>query len=536
MAAELLSFFRPAMSVSGDWSSQEIAEFYRVEAALVQAGVSVFGERGLSDEGDPWFVFCRATDGEVIVHFARINGNYLIVADSLARPIRGPDFRKVLADFVAINPTLIPVSGFRAAKLTLHPASLLAAIVATALYHMSGSEAVASTLDPAAVDKAHSFGHAASSFDTSGETRADSSREWSDLKVAAVIGAMMALAAAEYSDQGKDIFQDLASAILDTPNDHLVLPHSVVADAQPVADLNGNVSTSVGLESQDAHAIFDTFILSSGGETVNQLFQLNSNNGVAQKPSTNSTVSAQDSSGGAHWWDALIHNSGETDSQFSGWTETSTGLSSDPSVRGADQLAVATALPSGQGGSSVPSAQNSAVGSSSAPETPSLQLASAFVNSELSAVNKAVPQISLTGSLSVQDVINYGASDVLGSTLPSSLSVVANHSGQPASTTAATSSGSTTADNSAAAQAPVHTQQATTYQPFNAAATQVINAFVAQNSFEVLTANNNVVLFDTNASDYSSHNPNLVELTWSMPDGSTISIVGILSHHFVAVA
>jgi hypothetical protein len=536
MAAELLSFFRPAMSVSGDWSSQEIAEFYRVEAALVQAGVSVFGERGLSDEGDPWFVFCRATDGEVIVHFARINGNYLVVADSLARPIRGPDFRKVLADFVAINPTLIPVSGFRTAKLTLHPASLLAAIVATALYHMSGSEAVASTLDPAAVDKAHSFGHAASSFDTSGETRADSSREWSDLKIAAVIGAMIALAAAEYSDQGKDIFHDLASAILDTPNDHLVLPHSVVADAQPVADLNGNVSTSVGLESQDAHAIFDTFILSSGGETVNQLFQLNANNGVAQKPSTNSTVSAQDSSGGAHWWDALIHNSGETDSRFSGWTETSTGLSSDPSVRGADQLAVATALPSGQG-SSVTSAQNSAVGSSSAPETPSLQLASAFVNSELSAVNKAVPQISLTGSLSVQDVINHGASDVFGSTLPSSLSVVANHdSGQPASTTAATSSGSTTADNSAAAQAPVHTQQATTFQPFNAAATQVINAFVAQNSFEVLTANNNVVLFDTNASDYSSHNPNLVELTWSMPDGSTISIVGILSHHFVAVA
>jgi hypothetical protein len=311
----------------------------------------------------------------------------------------------------------------------------------------------------------------------------------------------------------------------------------VVADAQPVADLNGNVSTSVGLESQDAHAIFDSFILSSGGETVNQLFQLNSNNGVAQKPSTNSTVSAQDSSGGAHWWDALIHNSGGTDSQFSGWTETSTGLSSDPSVRGADQLAVATVLPSGQG-SSVSSAQNSAVGSSSAPETPSLQLASAFVNSELSTVNKAVPQISLTGSLSVQDVINYGASDVLGSTLPSSLSVVANHdSGQPASTTAVTSSGSTTADNSAvAAQAPVHTQQATTYQPFNAAATQVINAFVAQNSFEVLTANNNVVLFDTKASDYSSHNPNLVELTWSMPDGSTISIVGILSHNSVAVA
>src|ERR1700686_5301122 len=102
MAAELLSFFRPAKSVSGDWSSQEIAEFYRVEAALVQAGVSVFVDRGVSDEGDPWFVFCRSADGEVIVHFARISGNYLIAADSIGRPVQGPDFRKVLADFVAI--------------------------------------------------------------------------------------------------------------------------------------------------------------------------------------------------------------------------------------------------------------------------------------------------------------------------------------------------------------------------------------------------------------------------------------------------
>ena len=77
MAAELLSFFRPAKSVSGDWSTQEIAEFYRVEAALVQAGASVCVDRGVSDEGDPWFVFCRAVDGEVIVHFARIAGEAL---------------------------------------------------------------------------------------------------------------------------------------------------------------------------------------------------------------------------------------------------------------------------------------------------------------------------------------------------------------------------------------------------------------------------------------------------------------------------
>src|ERR1700730_11393368 len=126
MAAELLSFFRPAASVRGDWSTQEVAEFYRVEAALVQAGISVLVDRGVSDEGDPWFVFCRAVDGEVIVHFARIAGDYLIAADSIGRTFRGSDFRRLLSEFVSLNPTLIPMPAARGARLLLHPASLLA--------------------------------------------------------------------------------------------------------------------------------------------------------------------------------------------------------------------------------------------------------------------------------------------------------------------------------------------------------------------------------------------------------------------------
>src|ERR1700722_1745920 len=109
MPAELLSFFRPAVAISGDWSSQEIAEFYRVEAALVQAGVRVFVDRGVTDEGDPWFVFCRETDGEVIVHFARINGNYLIAAESIGPPIRGPDFRSAMAQLGSRNITANPI-------------------------------------------------------------------------------------------------------------------------------------------------------------------------------------------------------------------------------------------------------------------------------------------------------------------------------------------------------------------------------------------------------------------------------------------
>ena len=51
---------------STDWTNQELADLYRVEAILVQSNVKISTARGLSDEGDPWFAFCRE-DGEVFV-------------------------------------------------------------------------------------------------------------------------------------------------------------------------------------------------------------------------------------------------------------------------------------------------------------------------------------------------------------------------------------------------------------------------------------------------------------------------------------
>jgi hypothetical protein len=538
MAAELLSFFRPAMSVNGDWSSQEVAEFYRVEAALVQAGVSVSVDRGVSDEGDPWFVFCRSTDGEVIVHFARINGNYLIVADSIGRPFRGPDFRKVLGDFVAVNPTLIPIPTSRSAKLMLHPASLLAAIVATALYHMSGTEAVASTLDPAAVGGTHASGHATASFETLGETSVDPNRKWSDWQVAAVVSAMVALAATEYSDSGKAIFSDLASTILDTSNDHIVLSHSVVADASPIPDLDGKSWTAGHLDSPDAHFLFDDFILSGGGQAVNQQFQIGSNEG--QKSFTPPTVSAQDSSGGEHWWTPFLHGS-ESDPRYTGSSDASTSVSSDTAPKGADQLALVFTAPSAQGAptlaSMVDSSHSNLAAGSSSPDHPIAvsesftdQTAVVFVNNELNSANKTVSQVSLTGSLSVQDVISHGASDVFGSALPPTLSLAAGHDGGQVIPT--TDSQTTVTGNAPVVSTPSVSQQGTIYEPFNAAASQTLDAFVRQNNFEVLTSNNNVVLFDTNAADFSS--PDLVTKTWSMSDGSTITVVGILPHAAVA--
>ena len=58
MAFRLVSF--PHRSErTFDWTRDELAELYPIEHALTQA-ILLETDRGLSDEGDPWFVFCRA--------------------------------------------------------------------------------------------------------------------------------------------------------------------------------------------------------------------------------------------------------------------------------------------------------------------------------------------------------------------------------------------------------------------------------------------------------------------------------------------
>jgi len=127
---QVLSFFRP-QRVAGDWSQQELAEFYRVEAALVNSGISICTDRGLSDEGDPWFVFCRQDNDEVIVHFARIDGEYVIVSNLTDRVFRGREFNGLVRELLHDHPYILPKANSRRSTVFLHPAALLAALVVT---------------------------------------------------------------------------------------------------------------------------------------------------------------------------------------------------------------------------------------------------------------------------------------------------------------------------------------------------------------------------------------------------------------------
>jgi hypothetical protein len=139
MTASVVSFFR-ARRPQQDWSGQELAEFYRVEAALIQAGLRVETDRGLSDDGEPWFVFCRP-DGEVFIHIARISGLYVLAGPAYDGLAKGENIRALVEDLVSRHPLVQAGPNRRNSNIFLHPAALLVAVVATAFLKSGEAQA-----------------------------------------------------------------------------------------------------------------------------------------------------------------------------------------------------------------------------------------------------------------------------------------------------------------------------------------------------------------------------------------------------------
>ena len=59
------------------WSKHELLYLEGAAKFLAANGTIVESDRGITDEGDPWFVFCDNVSGEIVAHFARINGHYI---------------------------------------------------------------------------------------------------------------------------------------------------------------------------------------------------------------------------------------------------------------------------------------------------------------------------------------------------------------------------------------------------------------------------------------------------------------------------
>jgi hypothetical protein len=108
-----------------------LAELYRVEHALNQAAFAVETDYGVSDEGDPWFVFCHP-DGQVVVHIARIDGLYHLFCLTLPGPLTGASFVALTKAYVSTLPK--PQAMSRAGGVVAHPSALLSLLVAAAMF------------------------------------------------------------------------------------------------------------------------------------------------------------------------------------------------------------------------------------------------------------------------------------------------------------------------------------------------------------------------------------------------------------------
>jgi hypothetical protein len=547
--AQILSIFKPASTPHGDWSRQEIAEFYRVEAALVQAGLRIAVDRGVTDEGDPWFVFCRASDGEVIVHFARIGFNYIVIAESVGRPLEGPDFRKLLSEFVSLNPTLVPTSSSRGSKLLLHPASLLAAVVATALYHLSGTEAVANTVAPNAVPAAQNDAGGDASRPISVTEDASVDRMSLERHISAATAAMFALAATEFSYQVQSPTSGSILTGSDSVSSHIATYHSVVADAPHPTDvlIASDVSDLVSGAGLDQW--LGSYLQSKGSASLNE-------------PSAgflSAVIALQDATSGELGTDIGRHAPNADTLNFA---FDDSGASFGHSV--IEPLFFGAVSHKADGASLPVVTKDIAAPVSSVPRVipgsdlqvvsqSDSQAVSAHLIFELGLTQRAVSQVTVADGLSVRDVIALGANEILGSDKGTALSTIhltTGTSGDQATTSSTTSSTATTTSSltatvGATADTPEtsgsllstsgtaqHTSTADTglhYEAFTASTYQVINTFARENDFEVIRSGPNIVLFDTNAEDFAK--PDFVVKTWEMADGSTISIVGDLPHY-----
>jgi hypothetical protein len=116
------------------WTNEERAQFARIERLLEDAGFAVDIEHGLSDEGDPWCVFCARATGEVLIHVARIDGRVMFDSTALPRPIEGVSFERCAERFFEDVSLPMPVNE-RRGKVYLHPSAMLASLFITILLY-----------------------------------------------------------------------------------------------------------------------------------------------------------------------------------------------------------------------------------------------------------------------------------------------------------------------------------------------------------------------------------------------------------------
>jgi hypothetical protein len=150
-----------------DWSNQELASLYRAQRLLSLTGISFDVDRGLTDEGDPWFVFLDEAD-QVIAHFCRIDGMYYLDSAAQSDCIVATSLEALVGSFARRN-EMLTASGTQSsapsqvidfnsvvrAKVLMHPGVSLAALIWSVYVLSDGLVLPLWKQDPDVVDHAN---------------------------------------------------------------------------------------------------------------------------------------------------------------------------------------------------------------------------------------------------------------------------------------------------------------------------------------------------------------------------------------------
>lgn len=80
------------------WTGQELAALRLLMTGFM--GFSFETDHGVSDEGEPWFVFHDSDSDEVLAHFARIGGNYVVCAPCIKGSLSATELRELVKRFM----------------------------------------------------------------------------------------------------------------------------------------------------------------------------------------------------------------------------------------------------------------------------------------------------------------------------------------------------------------------------------------------------------------------------------------------------
>jgi hypothetical protein len=501
--SNVLAFLRHS-SNSRDWNQQELAEFYRVEAALLQSGFSITTARGLTDEDDPWFVFCRADNEEVIAHFARVGAEYIIVSNFFQGAVRGRDFRALIRQILDSHPLMRPLQRRHGQKVFLHPAALLTALIASAYVisdkHFPG--------DSGAADGGHGKNNSL---------------------VSMLLEKFSVLAAAVFAvtwieNHGTELLKFFESSPLFHGHDKADYAAAELsafnAVWQAIHNLEANAHRSTAsddgshvLPSHGGHEHFAT--VQGADATLASLVTGKSSEATSSAFGDASPTNSQNPDGG-HGDSDAVHAS----PQFT--------LPPVPTVGSSDAAALVLAT------------DNAVPNSSEAYHLAASELgnfsAEAVVLSNGSvSVGQALQQAFQQVGFDPELLHTLATTSVNGAAAGSSLDSAALSNGHP-STVGATGLATEASAQPVAIAQPVdasHTevaQSATQTASVDAQAMQVVAAFLHDTpAYEITLSGANVVIIDTHTADAKL--PDFSVMTFDMSDGSTLSIVGIIPSH-----